>query len=97
MLEGKIILSCEPQDIEGVGGVILTDNLGKRSVFTPKPKKGYRRKNYSGNSRCLTRWAENFRREARGRITAHTYSRVNGTTTIHPVSEELRQMLLGDD
>lgn len=94
MFEGKVFLSCEPQGSERIngsgGGVIMVDNLGVRSVFVPKGNHRHK------NKKRLATWARNFAQTARGRVTVHTYARVNGTTTVHPASSELRQMLLDD-
>ena len=94
----KVVLVFEPQAKEDVSrdrGIILVDTCGKRSEFsleTADRRERARRK----RPRVVRGWASRFCREARGRVTAHTYRQENGTTTIFPASEELRQILLGE-
>lgn len=98
---GEVRLSQTPKGIEILDGsadcgVVMVDNLGQRDVFVPKLSTKKQRARLK-TGKPVASWAARFRGQARGRVTAHTYSRENGTTTIFPVSEEFRQMLLGED
>lgn len=101
--EGDVFLALEPQEIEAdfsLGdadrGIIMVDPLssnGKRSVFALN---GGTRKERARKKRCLRSWMSNFCANAHGRVSVHTYLRVNGTITIYPASEDLKKSLLGD-
>ncbi len=96
----RVLLSPEPQETEAIDGsadrgIILVDNLGKRSVFMPKGTSRRDRARHR-SKRPIRSWVSRFCSEARGQISAHTYLRVNGTVTIYPASEDLRRMLLSD-